>query len=68
MLDETPIGTYLELEGPGRWIDRTARQLGYRPEDYITQSYVALLVERCRRRGRVPGNMIFRRASKSRLG
>lgn len=68
MVDETPIGTYLELEGPERWIDRVARRLGYRPEDYITESYVALFVERCRRRGRKPGNMVFRGASKSRLG
>ena len=25
--DETPIGTFLELEGPPRWIDATARRL-----------------------------------------
>lgn len=26
--DETPFGTYLELEGPAAWIRRTARELG----------------------------------------
>ena len=28
LLDETPIGNFLEIEGSPRWIDRTARQLG----------------------------------------
>lgn len=42
MLDETPIGTFLELEGPPRWIDRTARHLGFREADYITASYAEL--------------------------
>ena len=38
-LDETPIGVYLELQGQPGWIDRTARQLGYRENDYIVSSY-----------------------------
>ncbi len=42
MLDETPVGVFLELEGPPRWIDRTARRLGFREADYITASYAAL--------------------------
>ncbi|MGH9469750.1 MAG: class IV adenylate cyclase [Terriglobia bacterium] len=42
LYDETPAGTFLELEGSPRWIDRTARELGYRPEDYITASYITL--------------------------
>ena len=29
MLDETPVGVYLELEGTPPWIDRTARRLGF---------------------------------------
>ena len=41
-LDETPIGVYLELEGPGYWIDRTAVRLGFLPKDYVTASYAAL--------------------------
>jgi adenylate cyclase class 2 len=41
-LDETPIGVYLELEGPGYWIDRTALRLGFTPRDYVTASYAAL--------------------------
>lgn len=42
MLDETPVGTFLELEGPPRWIDRTARLLGFRETDYITATYAEL--------------------------
>ena len=59
-LDETPIGNYLEAEGPPRWIDRTARELGYSPGDYITASYGRLYLEWCLKRGRTPGNMVFR--------
>ena len=38
-LDETPIGVYLELEGQPAWIDRAARALGFKEQDYITDSY-----------------------------
>ena len=41
-LDETPIGCYLEVEGSPRWIDRTARKLGFSEKHYITASYGAL--------------------------
>jgi adenylate cyclase class 2 len=41
-LDETPIGVFLELEGPGYWIDSTASHLGFAPADYVTASYAAL--------------------------
>ncbi len=41
-LDETPIGVFLELEGPAYWIDRTALRLGFAPRDYVTASYSAL--------------------------
>jgi len=60
VLDETPIGTYLELEGGPRWIDRTARRLGFAEPDYITSSYGALYLEWCRERGVQPTNMTFR--------
>ncbi|HEY1207533.1 MAG: class IV adenylate cyclase [Bryobacteraceae bacterium] len=42
MLDETPVGVFLELEGPPQWIDRTARRLGFREADYITATYAEL--------------------------
>ncbi len=58
-LDVTPIGTFLELEGPRRWIDRTAKALGFSPSDYITASYGQLYLDHCRRSGRKPANMVF---------
>jgi adenylate cyclase class 2 len=41
-LDETPIGFYMELEGPESWIDHTALRLGFAPRDYVVASYAAL--------------------------
>jgi adenylate cyclase class 2 len=61
MFDRTPIGDYLELEGGARWIDRTARALGYSPADYITVSYGRLYLEYCEAKGVPPGNMVFGR-------
>jgi adenylate cyclase, class 2 len=58
-LDETPIGNFLELEGPPAWIDRVARALGYQPRDYVTSSYAALYFQACRARGRRPTHMLF---------
>ncbi len=41
-IDETPAGTFMELEGDPAWIDRTAAELGFTKADYITASYAAL--------------------------
>ena len=59
-LDETPAGTFLELEGAPTDIDRAARALGYGPRDYIQATYWDIYADDCRRRGRVPKNMVFR--------
>ena len=59
MLDETPIGNYLEIEGSPRWIDRTARALGFKPGDYITRSYGYLYLAYCRERRIAPKDMLF---------
>lgn len=59
MLDETPVGHYLELEGAPRWIDRTARRLGYTHKDYILASYSRLYLERAAALGIPPGDMVF---------
>lgn len=42
MLDETPVGVFLELEVLPRWIDRIARRLGFTEAAYITASYAEL--------------------------
>jgi len=61
-LDETPIGVFLELEGPPAWIDRTARRLGFPPEAYITASYGSLYFDTCVKSGVRPSNMVFPRS------
>jgi adenylate cyclase class 2 len=58
-LDETPIGTFVELEGPASAIDRAAEMLGYSKHDYILQNYLSLYMEDCRRKGEQPGHMVF---------
>ncbi len=58
-LDETPVGMFVELEGPAEAIDRAARELGYSKKDYIVKSYLAIYLEECRRRGESPRNMVF---------
>lgn len=63
-LDETPIGTFVELEGPPHAIDRAATELGYTKSNYILTNYLSLYVEDCRRKGVQPQNMLF--APKSR--
>lgn len=60
--DETPIGTYIELEGLRRWIDRVARALSYRRQDYISASYGRLYLEWCESHGREPSDMVFPRS------
>jgi len=62
LLDETPIGDYLELEGPKRWIDQVARDLGYRREEYITASYASLYRQKCEELGEEPGSMVFEKS------
>jgi adenylate cyclase class 2 len=58
-VDETPIGTYVELEGPPAAIDRAAQELGFDKRDYIVKNYLALYVEDCRRQGKEPKDMVF---------
>jgi adenylate cyclase class IV len=58
-VDETPIGAFVELEGPPAAIDRAATELGYSKRDYILTNYLALYAEDCRRKGQQPQNMLF---------
>jgi adenylate cyclase, class 2 len=58
-LDETPVGSFLELEGRPAVIDRVARALGYSPRDYIRGTYWDLYAADCRKRGRPLRNMVF---------
>jgi len=42
VIDETPIGNFSEIEGSPRLIDKTARSLGVKTGDYITETYTEL--------------------------
>ena len=65
MVDETPVGVFLELEGTPSWIDRTARDLGFDEDAYITASYGRLYLEWCAAHRRKPGDMVFPEAPRS---
>jgi adenylate cyclase class 2 len=58
-IDETPIGTFVELEGPASAIDRAAEELGYSKRDYVSKNYLVLYMEECRRKGEQPRHMVF---------
>jgi adenylate cyclase class 2 len=65
-VDETPIGTFAELEGPPDAIERAAQALGFSRKDYLVKNYLALYAEDCRRRGVAPGNMLFAKSQEKR--
>ena len=58
-IDETPVGTYLEIEGVERGIAATTVALGRRPSDYVLDSYRGLFVRHCHERGLPLTNMLF---------
>ena len=60
-LDETPVGTFLELEGIPEAIDHVAAALGFTPRDYIRATYYELYAAERRRRGRAVRHMQFSR-------
>lgn len=64
VVDETPIGNFGEIEGPPRWIDQTAKKLGIRPEDYLTDTYAGLFFA-WKRRTRSPAKEMTFRAIRS---
>jgi adenylate cyclase class 2 len=58
-IDETPIGVFLELEGPSDWIDQTADRLGFPHTEYCTASYAALYKAYLQLHQGAPANMVF---------
>lgn len=59
VVDVTPIGDYAELEGEAAWIDRTARNLGISPSQYLTASYGQLFLDWKNATGNPAANMTF---------
>jgi adenylate cyclase class 2 len=59
VVDETPIGNFGEIEGPARWIDRTAQTLQVARSDYITTTYSQLFFEWKKQSGSPADEMTF---------
>ena len=58
-VDETPVGTFIEIEGSAEGIRATATALGRSSGDYLLDSYRTLFVQHCERRGLPVTNMLF---------
>jgi adenylate cyclase, class 2 len=59
VIDETPIGDFIELEGEHAWIDSTAAKLGISASEYLTASYVRLFLDWKAARRYPANNMTF---------
>jgi adenylate cyclase class 2 len=59
MVDETPVGDFVELEGEEEAIARAVDLIGVTPADYILESYLAIQAEHCRQQGKPFEDMIF---------
>jgi adenylate cyclase class 2 len=66
VMDETPIGFFGEIEGPARWIDRTAASLGIDRDSYITDTYAGLFFKWKQRMRSSAHEMTFQAIPKSR--
>jgi len=58
-IDETPVGTFVEIEGGDNGISEMAVALGRQPADFLTDSYRRLYLADCEARGVPPGDMLF---------
>jgi adenylate cyclase, class 2 len=58
-IDETPVGTFVELEGGERGIMLLADAIGRSPDDYLLDSYRGLFLKHCEERGLPPRDMVF---------
>lgn len=63
MLDETPIGCWVELEGAPEAIDRAAARLGVAPERYVVDTYRDLALRHARERGIALADLVFEGAT-----
>jgi len=58
-LDETPVGTFVEVEGDERSIDRMASRLGRTSDDYLVKSYFVIFNEWRQQTGSNATDMVF---------
>jgi adenylate cyclase class 2 len=59
MIDDTPIGVFVELEGAPEAIAAAASALGRSRADYVLDSYPRLFFAWCEAHGRPFGDMVF---------
>lgn len=59
VIDETPIGTFAELEGSISWIDETLAKLGIDPATCLTESYGRLFLAWKAQNGSPVENLTF---------
>jgi adenylate cyclase class 2 len=59
VIDETPIGTFAELEGPTDWIDRTLAELNVDSAICLTDSYGKLFLDWKQRTSSPAENLTF---------
>jgi adenylate cyclase class 2 len=59
-VDETPLGTFVELEGAPDDVDRVAAALGAAPSDFIRATYREMQEKDAAARGVVAGDMMLR--------
>lgn len=58
-IDETPVGTFVEIEGSEQGIRQMADALARKPDNFITDSYRGLYVKHCQQRGLPLSDMLF---------
>ena len=58
-IDETPVGTFVEIEGGEEAILALTRALGRSPGDFILDSYYRLFVARREQFGLAGSDMVF---------
>ena len=58
-IDETPVGVFVEIEGSEQGIATMTEALGRSPDDYITDSYRGLFLQRRDARGLAGADMLF---------
>ena len=58
-LDETPVGTFVEIEGGAHGIAEAAQALGRGPSDYLVDSYRTLYLIHCEAQGVAVADMVF---------
>ncbi|MDX1584065.1 MAG: adenylate cyclase, partial [Thermoanaerobaculia bacterium] len=59
LLDRTPIGDFLEIEGSDREIEQIAERLELEMKDAIRSSYIELYKKERRTRADLPEQMVF---------